>query len=400
MTSKSLSFTNLQAAVARLRIALVLMAIGFSIGISRPATAQTYNVLLTFTGGATDGQNPHAGLIRDAAGNLYGTTVYGGFSSSGTVFMIDAHGTETVLYNFTGGADGSQPQGVLARDGAGNLYGTTQAGGTARAGVIFRVDKFGNETVLYNFSGGSDGKAPMAGLIGDAAGNIYGTTEYGGISGIGTVFKLDKTHKLTVLHSFATGSTDGQAPVGGLIRDSAGNLYGTTQYGGASSQGTVFKIDASGHFTILHSFTGNDGGNPAAGLLRDSSGNLYGTTQYGGTGMGVIFKLDAGTSLEHVLHSFTGSSDGSVPTGDLLRDSAGNFYGTTYSGGADSCGTVFKLDKTNHESIVHYFNNYPTDGCTAYGSLVMDSAGNLYGTTYRGSGNGYDNMGIVFKVHP
>ena len=400
MTSKSQFINSLLTRFGKLSITAALIAIGFSMLSSRPATAQTYNALYTFAGGTTDGYNPHAGLIRDAAGNLYGTTVYGGFSSSGTVFKIDAHDTETVLYNFTGGADGSQPQGVLARDPAGNLYGTTQAGGNARAGVIFRVDKFGNETVLYSFSGGSDGKNPVAGLIGDAAGNIYGTTEYGGLSGIGTVFKLGNNHKLTVLHSFAPGSTDGQVPVGGLIRDSAGNLYGTTQYGGASSQGTVFKIDASGHFTILHSFTGNDGANPAAGLVRDSAGNLYGTTQYGGTGMGVIFKLDAGTNLEHVLHSFTGSSDGSVPTGDLLRDSAGNFYGTTYGGGAGSCGTVFKLDKTNHESIVHYFNNYPTDGCTAYGSLVADPAGNLYGTTYRGSANGYDNMGIVFKVHP
>jgi len=399
MTSKS-QFTAPKAAIGKLRIVAMLMAMCFSAFVSRPATAQTYNVLLSFAGGATDGQNPHGGLIRDAAGNLYGTTAFGGFSSAGTVFKIDAHGTETVLYNFTGGADGYQPLGILARDGAGNLYGTTQYGGTAKAGVIFKVDNLGNETVLYSFSGGSDGKYPMAGLIGDAAGNIYGTTEYGGVSGSGTVFKLDRTRRLTVLHSFTGGSSDGQTPTGGLLRDSSGNLYGTTQYGGASSHGTVFKIDATGHFTILHSFTWNDGGNPASGVIRDSAGNFYGTTQYGGTGLGVIFKLDAGTNLEHVLHSFTGSTDGSVPTGDLLRDSAGNFYGTTSRGGAISCGTVFKLDNTNHESIVHYFNNFPTDGCTPYGSLVLDAAGNLYGTTYYGSSTGYDNMGIVFKVHP
>ncbi len=269
-------------------------------------------VLYEFKGGA-DGFGPQAGLIRDSAGNLYGTTTYGGISSAcagdgcGVVFKLDTTGVETVLHSFTGGADGANPEAGLIRDSAGNLYGTTSLGGIGCAhggcGVVFKLDTTGVETVLHNFRG-ADGDSPYAGLIRDSAGNLYGTTNAGGALsgcggyGCGVVFKLDKTGE-TVLYSFS-GGTDGAHPSAGLIPDSAGNLYGTTVFGGIVSStaesgcGVVFKLDMTGTYTLLHSFTGAaDGGNPG-GLTRDSAGNLYGTTHAGGTGAGVVYMLDKG----------------------------------------------------------------------------------------------------------
>jgi uncharacterized repeat protein (TIGR03803 family) len=253
-------------------------------------------VLHSFTGGA-DGGTPFAGLIADSAGNLYGTTALGG-SGFGVVFKLDTSDTETVLHSFTGGADGNGPRGLI-RGPAGNLFGTTTGGGTPNRGVVFKLDTSGTETVLHTFRG-PDGRAPVAGLIGDSAGNLYGTTALGGASNWGVVFKVDTTGRETVLYSF-TGGADGGQPYAGLIRDAAGNLYGTTRYGGVTFGvcaqtnpcGVVFKLDALGTETVLYSFTGGaDGGQPYAGLIRDAAGNLYGTTLYGGTsGEGVVFKL-------------------------------------------------------------------------------------------------------------
>jgi uncharacterized repeat protein (TIGR03803 family) len=249
-------------------------------------------VLYTFTGGA-DGYAPYGGVIRDAAGNLYGTTVLGGAGNGGVVYTLDASGHQTVLHSFTGGADGSQPYAGVIRDPAGNLYGTTSSGGTGNAGVVYKVDASGHETVLYNFTGGSDGSSPLGGVIRDAAGNLYGTTIYGGISGAGVVYKLDPSGHETVLHPF-TGGTDGGEPyMVTLLRDSMGNLYGTTSGGGSSWAGVVFMLDSSGHETVLYSFTGgDDGGAPQSGLIRDSAGNLYGTASRGGKrGAGVTFVI-------------------------------------------------------------------------------------------------------------
>jgi len=302
-------------------------------------------VLHSFTGTGGDGAFPeYATLVRDSSGNLYGTTGGGGIYnqfclfSCGTVFKIDAAGKETVLYRFTGmGGDGSVPWGGLVRDPAGNLYGTTINGGINNWGTVFRVDPSGNETVLYSFTGGSDGGLPFAGLVRDAKGNLYGTTI------LSTVFKIDRTGQFTVIYTFMA-PPDGRSPRAGLIRDSAGNLYGTTYSGGAAGYGTVFNVTAQGQESVLYSFTGSaDGGRPAhSSLLRDSTGNLYGTTGEGGSSdFGVVFKLDpAGT--ETVLHSFSGN-DGKIPYGTLVPDKAGNLYGTTYAGGAYGGGVVFKI---------------------------------------------------------
>jgi uncharacterized repeat protein (TIGR03803 family) len=263
-------------------------------------------VLYSFTG-RPDGANPYAGLVRDAAGNLYGTAL-GGRRGFGVVFNVDSTGKETVQYGFTG-SEGDDPLGGLFRDGAGNLYGTTVTGGTGCAhyacGTVFKLSKTGKETVLYSFTGPPDGANPYSGLVRDAAGSVYGTTVNGGTGtecggSCGTVFKVDSAGKETVLHSF-TGGTDGAGPLAGVVLDAQGNLYGTTYYGGSGKCndgvgvgcGTVFKVDSTGKETVLYNFTGgSDGAGPRAGLLRDSAGNLYGTAFIAGAfGGGVVFKL-------------------------------------------------------------------------------------------------------------
>jgi len=278
-------------------------------------------VLYTFTGGS-DGSEPEAGLIRDSVGNLYGTTLRGGntshscpfgsFGGCGVVFKLDPSGHETVLYAFTGGADGSGPLAGLIPDSAGNLYGTTYEGGLASGnpacpygcGVVFKLGLSGNETVLYSFTGGSDGALPGSTLIRDAAGNLYGTAAYGGqltgsrcsLFGCGVVFKLDLAGNETLLYSFNY-EPGGAVPEGRLIRDAAGNLYGTSVSGGPShcligDCGVVFRLSPAGTETALHTFTGGtDGGSPYAGLLA-YHGYAYGEAFYGGAyGSGVVFKV-------------------------------------------------------------------------------------------------------------
>ena len=252
-------------------------------------------MLYSFTG--SDGSEPFAGLIADSSGNLYGTTQSGGASGGhGVVFKLSPSGTETVLHTFTGGSDGGIPRAGLIADTGGNLYGTTAGGGASNAGTVFKLSPSGTETVLYSFTG-SDGSGPFAGLIADSSGNLYGTTQSGGASGgHGVVFKLSPGGTETVLYSF-TGGSDGGTPRAGLIADSSGNLYGTTQFGGPGCGGVgcgvVFKLSPSGTETVLYSFTGSDGSGPFPGLIADSSGNLYGTTLSGGAsgGHGVVFKL-------------------------------------------------------------------------------------------------------------
>jgi uncharacterized repeat protein (TIGR03803 family) len=361
------------------------------------AQAQTYHILHTFTGGS-DGGYAYTGLIRDSKGSLYGTTCGTCGQGFGTVYRIDKNG-KVVLYNFTGGDDGESPGG-LTQDAAGNFYGTTYWGGAHGVGTVFKLDTTGTLTVLHTFTG-ANGSTPSgsAPLIWDTEGNLYGTTTLGGADNLGTVFILNPvTKKFRVLHSFA-GGTDGASPWAGLIRDSAGNLYGTTAGGGdyncsSNGCGVVFKLSRSGDVTVLHTFIGAEGGNPYSTLIRDQSGNLYGSTLYGGAhGAGVVFKLDPLGTLT-VLHDFTGA-DGSGP-GSLTMDPSGNFYGTTAWGGAHSYGTVFKLDFNGTETVLHHFHgadgNYPSSN-----SLVRNAAGTLYGTTGWGGTSG---IGVIFAQKP
>jgi uncharacterized repeat protein (TIGR03803 family) len=374
--------------------------------------AQTFEALYNFSGQGADGGYPSSSLIADKAGNLYGTAHLGGIYNKGVVFKLDQAGKETVLYSFTGtGGDGAIAQGTLVRDAAGNFYGTTYSGGDltcgngSGCGTVFELDPSGKETVLYRFRGYPvDGSSPPAGVIRDAAGNLYGTTYSGGANGAGIVFKLDVTGQETVLYSFTLGA-DGGWPYAGLVRDKAGNLYGTASGGGnvpCGGCGVVFKLDTTGHETALYSFTGGaDGSTPYGGLIRDGAGNLYGTTAFGGSttacntnGCGTVFKLDT-TGHETILHSFTGN-DGEKPYAGVVRDKLGRLYGTTLVGGAHSYGTIFKLETTGKETVLHSFS-YSADGASPLSALLWCAAGNLCGTTGEGGASG---GGVVFQIVP
>ena len=385
------------------------------------AQAQTFDVVYSFTA-YTDGALPYAQLIvRD--GSLYGTTQLGGRPNWGTVFTVNNRGAEAVLHRFTI-PDGSLPTAGLVMDSAGNIYGTAAQGGYLSCdsplgcGTIFKLDTGGTYTVLHTFAGLAKGFGPLAGLITDSAGNLYGTTWLGGNLkcnipyrgfGCGVVFKLDASGTYTVVHAF--NGEDGATPLyGPLVMDSAGNLYGTTSNGGAYGNGTVFELDPKGIETVLYSFKGGrDGAFPYAGLFRDEKGNLYGTTYHGGepgkclnVGCGVVFKVDS-SGTETVLYRSNGGMDGEWPESSLIRDSQGNLYGTTYYGGDPSCdnggivgcGTVFKVDASGTETFLHRFNP-STDGENPVAGLVMDSKGILYGTALNG-GKGY---GTVFRLTP
>jgi uncharacterized repeat protein (TIGR03803 family) len=370
--------------------------------------AGTYSLLYSFQCGA-DGVGPSSGLIRDSTGNLYGTTNSGGQFGYGTVFKVTSGGTESVLHSFAGSpSDGSYPDlGSLTLDPEANVYGTTPYGGESGYGTVFKVTATGTESVVYNFTGGSDGGYPYGGVARDSAGNLYGTTYEGGTYYVGVVFKLTADGAESVLHNFGSSLTDGEYPTGNLTRDSSGNLYGATDRGGASSAGSVFQVTASGTESLLYSFKGYpvDGAGPVGGgLLRDTSGNLYGVTQEGGANtLGIVFKLtSAGT--ESVLLNFNGGTGGGDPIDGLARDAAGNLYGTTLGGGSGAgcpylgCGVLFELTTAGKEMVLHNFTlGSSSDGGNPWGGVVRDPSGNLYGTLSVGGAYG---CGAVFKFTP
>jgi len=391
------------------------------------AAASTCKAIHVFTG--TGGAQPMGNLTQDAAGNLYGTTGYGGGSGCtggcGVVWKLapNPNGTWTysILHAFTG-TDGGNPQAGLIFDPAGNFYGTTFYGGGSGCfhsgcGVVYKLAPNPNGTwtysTLHSFTG-ADGINPSAGLVFDAAGNLYGTTYAGGASGAGSVFKLapnpDGTWTESVLYSFKDGA-DGGFPVAELIFDSSVNLYGTTTSGGTFSAGAcpggcgvAFRLAPNPKETwtesVLYGFTGTpNGADPDAGLILDTAGNLYGTTNFGGgDDQGVVFKLapnPKGTWTESVLYSFTGGADGGFPDeAGVIFDAAGDLYGTTYEGGAAGRGVVFKLAPTSsgwNETVLHTFLGF---GSNPLAPVIFDAAGNLYGTTRSGT----KNSGLVFEI--
>jgi uncharacterized repeat protein (TIGR03803 family) len=370
------------------------------------AQGQTFSVVHNFTGGS-DGGNPLNGFTLDASGNIYGTASAGGASNYGVVFKVNTSGVETVLHSFSGGMDGANPDGFLVRDKAGNFYGTTTGGGAFGAGTVFGITATGKEAVLYSFAGGADGADPEAGLALDAAGNLYGTTIAGGL-GNGTVFKLTHPKSGTkwteqVLYGFGTGE-DGTIPVAGVTLDAAGNVYGTASAGGAYGYGTIFELTPSGSTwteTILHNFEdGDDGGVPYAGLIADKAGNFYGAATEGGTGGGgAVFKLtpSGGSWTFTVLYSQPGwGISGSFR--NLIMDGAGNLYGTTHCDGANDAGTVYKLTPASGSwtyTSLYVFTG-GSDGLYSFSNLVFRQ-GKLYGTTNQGGENGF---GVIFNVTP
>lgn len=380
--------------------------------------ASGYKVLYKFTGGS-DGSQPSAGLILDPSGNLYGTTPQGGAFGDGVVFKLtknsDGSWTESVLYSFAGGTDGATPYAEMTFDTSGNLYGTTRYGGTSSAGTVFQLAPnsggIWTETLLYSFTGGSDGANPLSGVIFDATGNLYGTTNDGGASGVGVVYKLvpnsDGAWTESLLHTF-TGGQDGGNPVfGNLTFDTAGNLYGTTGYGGGYGGGVVYKLtpNSDGTWTesVLHPFTGGkDGMIPMGTLIFDSAGHLYGVAQGVNANYGNVFKLTLGENgkwSEQVLYVFHGDQDGAYPVGGVILDAAGKLYGTTNAGfnSHGGAGQLFKLVPRRWlwEKYAYLFEGPPRDGANSTAPVVFDAAGNLYGTAYDGWGTGC--CGVVFE---
>ena len=395
-----------------------MFAVIFALALT--AWASTEKVLWNFKGG-TDGSEPWSNyFISDAKGNLYAATAAGGTYSAGTVFMLSPAGRETVLYEFKGSkGDGNGPHGRLAFDAKGNIYGTTQGGGTNGTGTVFRLSpKSGGgwtEKVIYNFSAtGADGTAPSAGMTIAADGTMYSTTPDGGAFEAGTVFSLKKTSKgwkQTVIQNL-NGSSNGGFPYEGLMMDTAGNLYGAAPTGGASGQGVIYRLSLTKKGwveTVLHSFTGQNG--DGAGLywidlISDKSGNIYGATSFGGTnGTGTVWELvyseTKKTYSESILYEFgaSGSGDGNNPYGGLAMDTKGNLYGTTLYGGPSNIGTFYKLTrqgKTWKETILHSFVG-ANDGNEPTGNPYIDATGRLYGMTQTG---GKSNLGIVYRITP
>jgi len=380
-----------------MRHGVTLALVGLSLLVGT-AWAQTEKVLHSF-GGAPDGSFPYAGLAPDAKGDMYGTTSQGGKNGFGAVYKITPSGKETVLYSLGGPPnDGSYPWGTLIRDAKGNMYGTTSQGGAYGLGTVFKLAPSGKKTVLHSFSGG-DGEIPYAGLVADQKGIMYGTTYYGGAYQGGVVFKITSSGKETVMHSFSGYTTgDGANPYATLILDGEGNVYGTTFYGGPSQYGVVFKVTPSYEESVLYAFGGTpDGANPQAPVVFDEEGNLYGTTSTGGEyGDGAVFEF-AASGTESILYSFTGNGDGANPAAGLISGKQGNLYGTTVNGGGGDYGTVFELlaPSYNQENQLYSFSD--SDGAYPYAGLVFDQKGRLLGTTLAG---GTGNLGTVFRLVP
>lgn len=363
--------------------------------------SQTLTVLHTFHG--PDGETPLGGLIHGSDGYLYGTTDFGGKLGCGTVFKISLSGKFKSIYSFAGGNDGCEPARSVIRDTAGNIYGTTEAGGPSNLGTVFKIDSTGHESVLYAFTGGSDGEYPDNDLVRDKSGNLYGTTIAGGDGGAGTLFKIDTKEKESIVYSFTEDPQGEGGAAGGPIIDSSGNLYGAAQ-GGAHNSGCIFKIDSEGNFTDLFDFgvpPSPNGDVPASDLTFGPGGILYGTTSAGGdlncssAGCGTVFEFSNG--VETVLHAFgPPPADASTVSGPLDRDLAGNLYGVA-SGGIVNSGAIYKVDSSGNETVLYSFTG-GTDGGTPWGRVYVDSTGAVFGTTLFG-GNSM-NDGVVFKFTP
>jgi uncharacterized repeat protein (TIGR03803 family) len=352
--------------------------------------------LHSFQNNSADGGLPQAALLQAFNGTMYGVTFAGGANSQGTIFSVSPAGVETALYSFGAAGDGANPFGSLIVGADGNFYGTTVNGGQYGGGTVFKVTSGGVETVVHSFGNGQDGQNPYGNLVLASDGNFYGTTAGGGVNGEGTVFKLTPQGVETVLHSFDSSAGDAYHSVSGLLQASDGNLYGTSQGGGANNAGAVFKISLQGVESVLHSFAGgSDGAGPTQGLIQGVDGSLYGTTGDGGSGAaGVLYKITLAGRVS-IIYTFGQSYlDGEGPNCTLVQGSDGNFYGTTQRGGANFAGTIFEVTPAGSETVLYSFGNTPGDGLVPSSGLIYHYNGHFFGTT---SAGGTNNSGTVFK---
>ncbi len=382
---------NVGLTTPRVHCLIIVLVLFFSGGWILKARSQTLTTLWSFRG--TDGYDPKDGLVQGNDGNFYGTTFFGGINDDGTVFRIMPSGSLTNLHSFNNFiGEGHQPEGGLIQGRDGYFYGTTTSGGTMGHGTVFRMDSSGNLTNLHSFSG-SDGQNAQAALVQGSDGEFYGTTYSGGASGSGTVFKITPTGNLTNLWSF-TGGSDGGNPEGGLVPSSDGNFYGTTQFGGTSNHGTVFRISSAGQLTNLWTrFTVvTMEKSHLRAWVEGSDGNFYGTTSLGGAnGVGTVFRISPSGNLTS-LWSFCSQpscSDGGILWAGLVQGSDGNFYGTTIA----ATGTVFQISPSGALVSLHSF--HISDGNFPLAALVQGSDGNFYGTTQFGGTSG---SGTVFRI--
>lgn len=403
-------------ALTKVKRATLLFVMALSL---TTAAATTTDVIFSFE--EDEGEYADTDLETDSLGNIYGTTVLGGDFGSGTVFQLSPTPNgwvHTVLYSFTGGADGGEPYKGVTLDRDGNLYGTAVTGGSGNCeggcGVIYKLTNTKGswtQKVVHAFTGGDDGSGPGSRVTVDRVGNIYGMTPTGGAYGLGTIYQIRplSTGAATfkVIHTF-TGGTDGSNGSAGrmILRD--GRLYGAATTGGSNGSGVVFELTPMAFgkwdFKTIYTFQGQpDASFPYGALLFDPSGNIYGTTYYGGAnGIGAVYKLSpqpVGEWTEDVIYSFQQGTDGNSPISNLVFDKTGNLYGTTSEGGLGS-GTIFKLSPVGGgnwtETVVHAFEG-PPDGGFAYNGMVVDIFGNFYGATVHG---GENNDGSVYKFTP
>ncbi len=396
------------------RVAVKVAATLFFFAFSGSATwAQgTYQVIFNFGEYPSQAYQPWSGVVLDAHGDIYGNTEWGGNEGNGTVYQLlrnnDGGWTYATLHSFDYYDPGSAPVTTMVRDQLGRLYGTNTA-------QVFELVP--NTSIswafssLHNFTGGGDGACnDLCSVSMDGAGNLYGSTPAGGTNNVGVVFKIGSSG-FNVLYNF-TGGDNGGYGVGQLAFDNQGNIYGTTVDGGVYGLGVVYQLSPSGTYTVLHNFSGPpDGAQSGGGLVMAADGNLYGTTANGGAeDSGSVFRLTPngnGTWTEQVLYSFQQGSGGFFPQAVPTMDAAGNLYGTTVSGGgSNSYGTIYKLTHSNgewSETVVHAFQGPPNDGNNPiYVPVAIDSAGNIYGTTtmggiYDGNGEGF---GTVWEFTP
>lgn len=375
------------------RAAPVLIAIwGLLMMGLQPLAAQTESVLYSFAG-QPDGANPYySSVVRDAAGNLYGTTLNGGANGFGSVYKLTPAGVETWLYSFASSPDGANPYGGLVIDKKGNLFGVTYGGGNGY-GTVFEVTAAGTEKVLYSFLDIPDGSLPIKALALGKKDTVYGTTNTGGAYGFGSVFEVTAGGVEKVLYSF-TGGSDGGYPSGGVVMDKLGNLYGTTTYGGGG--GVVYELTPTGAFSVLYTFTGGaDGGLPYTTPILDKHGNLYGTTAGGGAGCGTVYELAFPSWTETVLHTFD-YTDGCYADSAVAMGKKNTLYGTTYLGGGNGYGTIYKVTTSGNFVDLYDFTG-GADGGNPLAGVIFDKSGNVYSTTNAGGASG---NGTLFKLTP